>query len=178
MAAVVTARALEVGFRHLPQPLRWWQGPDTVTVGSGLFVRGSQIELPESAAPSWSKTEPTGFTFAYLLSGAVEAAAFFQHGVENVPVTLHKLFRGLDGLWVEQAAWRFQGVVSGATWAASAMKVTCPVVPLSRTARFRPSVGLWSHRSQLAATDGADTGLRWFRGVRRLVSLVPADVGE
>lgn len=176
--ATVTARALEVAFRHLAEPVRWWQGPEEVQLAGVGFSRGANVLLEPGDAPSWSKLEPTGFEFSYLLADEEERRDFFQHSCENVSVRLFRAFRGVNREWAEQAKWRFEGVISGATWDTGTNLVRCPVVPISRTQRLQPHVGLWSHRTQLAKTDGRDTGFRWMRGKRKVLELFPKDVSE
>ena len=168
--AVVTARALEVGFRHLDAPLRWWEGPDTVIAENNLFVRGGNIILPSGAAPSWSITDPTGFSFSYLLAED-EAAGFFEHAVSNVPVKMYRFYRNESRQWAEQVQWRFEGVVGSADWDAAERLVQCAVVPLSATTKLQPRVGPWSRRSR------PDTGFRWMRAKRKLLPLQENDVG-
>ena len=159
--AVVTARALSVGFRHLGTAVRWWEGPRTLAIGGFEYAGGTKIVLPASAAPAWSITDPSGFSFTYLLDED-ELEPFFRQSVSNIPVTLYRFYLGAGDQWVEQVQWRFEGVVGNATWDASERRVQCAVVPLSMTSKLRPHVPLWSRESL------PDTGFRWMRAKRRL----------
>ena len=156
--AVVTARALKVEFRH--GHVRWWEGPDKQTIDGDDYVGGKRILLPQGSAPSWSTTEPTGFSFTYMLEWA-EQEAFFAEPISSVPVTLYRFYRDASSSWIEQAQWRFAGVIGNATWDAEQHQVQCTVVPLSRTSKLRPHVRLWSRESL------SDTGFRWMRAKHR-----------
>ena len=170
--AVVTARAMSVGFRHLDAPVRWWEGPETRTIDGFEYEGSTRILLPASAAPSWSITDPTGFSFTYMLDEE-EAESFFQRSISNVPVTLYRFYLTDVGQWLEHAQWRFEGVIGNATWDASERRVQCTAVPASMTTKLRPHVPLWSRQSR----PDADTGFRWMRAKRTLQSFQGDQVG-
>ena len=167
--AVVTARALEVAFRHLDVPVRWWEGPGSIETDGAAFTRAPLIELSDAAAPSWSITEPTGFAFSYRMSEA-ELTEFFKHSTSNVQVKLYRFFRDSAERWHEQVQWRFEGEIGSATWDASDLVVGCNVVPISLDLRLRPHVRPWSRRSR------EDTGFRWMRSKRPIETLTPEKV--
>ena len=169
--ATVTARALEVGFRHLDVPVRWWEGPESVLVEGSEFIRRKDVEVTD--APTWSIADPGGFGFTYLLDDVAEATEFFKHSVSSVPVKLFRLYRSGD-VWTEVAQWRFEGVIGSAVWDASAFRVRCACVPMSATLPLQPRAQVWSHRAQLGRTGGRDTGLRWMRAKRRLETVTDA----
>ena len=173
--SVTTALALEASFRHLVRPLRWWQGPGQVVIGDDEFVRGGQVVVDPTSMPTWSKLDPTGFAFRYVVAPG-SRQEFFRHTVEGVPVRLFRCFL-VGQAWVELDRWRFEGRITGAVWDTSVSQVVCPVVPWSRTAARQPRVGVWSHRSQLEQTGGSDTGFRWLRGRRKASTLFPGRAG-
>ena len=155
--AVVTARALKVEFRH--GHVHWWEGPEKRIIDGDEYVGGKRILISRDAAPSWSITEPTGFSFAYLL-GRDEQLAFFAQPISSVPVTVYRFYRE-ESSWIEQVQWRFEGVIGNAVWDVEQQQVQCTVVPVSRTAKLRPHVRLWSRESL------NDTGFRWMRAKHR-----------
>ena len=168
--AVVTARAMSVGFRHLDAPVRWWEGPRTHTIDGFEYEGSTRILLPQSAAPSWSITDPTGFAFTYMLDED-ETETFFRQSISNVPVTLYRFYRMDSGQWIEHAQWRFEGVIGNAIWDASERQVQCTVVPASMTSKLRPHVSPWSRESRF------DTGFRWMMAKRRLQPFQGDQVG-
>ena len=161
------ARALEVAFRHLEEPLRQSFGPAAVTLDGNAFPTGGNLVLPDTSYPSWSADGPTGLTFTYVVPEDVRAT-FLASPLHGVSVTLYRVWETAPSVWQEQAKWRFVGRIIESRYAPANGVLDVTAAPWSRTRQAQLHVPGWSNQEQLDLSDGADTLLRWTRAARRL----------
>ena len=160
-------RALEVSFRHLPEPARKVFGPDPVTVDGVEFPVVGRLVIAQDQLPSWGVDGPRGFRFLYV-PGPSEWATLWASSLANVPVRLLRFYRAAgESEWVEQTKWRFEGVVTDAVVQSTEQAtLQCEAKPWSRTLLARPTVDEW--------TADSLPGFSVMRGTNELLEVVKA----